>query len=83
MQCVIYRSSKKYDTYLFVEQEDEFSKVPESLMSMLGTLEKVMELDLAERDKLAQNSPEQVMKALQEQGYYLQLPPNAYVNGQG
>ena len=83
MQCVIYRSSKKYDTYLFVEQEDEFSRVPDSLLGMLGKLEKVMALDLAEREKLAQASPEQVMKALQEQGYYLQLPPNAYINGQG
>lgn len=80
MQTVIYRGSKKWDTYLFVEQKDDFSKVPKQLLDMLGGLEFVMQVDLAQRSKLAQVSTADVKKMLMEQGYYLQLPPNNYRN---
>jgi uncharacterized protein len=32
MLCVIYRSSKRDQTYLYVEKKDDFSRVPEELM---------------------------------------------------
>lgn len=32
MFCVIYRSSKRDQTYLYVEKKDDFSRVPEELM---------------------------------------------------
>ncbi|EBW9754898.1 hypothetical protein DQR83_15100, partial [Salmonella enterica subsp. enterica serovar Infantis] len=31
MFCVIYRSSKRDQTYLYVEKKDDFSRVPEAL----------------------------------------------------
>lgn len=79
MHCVIYKSLKKYDTYLFVEKEGEFDRVPDTLMSLLGKLELVMPLELDENRHLAQADPKQVMAALQDQGYYLQLPPKSYI----
>ena len=81
MQCVVYKCSKKMDAYLFVEKEDEFERVPESLLKMLGTLELVMSVNLDEREKLAQADPQQVKTSLVEQGYFLQLPPAAYISG--
>ena len=75
MQCVIYRGRKKYDAYLYVERENDFSRVPQSLLDMLGGLEFVMSLDLSSRQQLAQADPQQVKQLLQEQGYFLQLPP--------
>ncbi len=69
------------DTYLFVEPDQEFKRVPQVLLDMLGRLEYVMEVDLDQRDKLAQADLQQVKTALSEQGYYLQLPPKAYVTG--
>jgi uncharacterized protein YcgL (UPF0745 family) len=42
---------------------------------MLGKLEFVMEVDLAEREKLARIDSKQVRLQLEQQGYYLQLPP--------
>jgi len=45
MKCVVYKGRKKYDTYLFVEQEDDFSRIPESLLTMLGELELVMSVE--------------------------------------
>lgn len=69
------------DAYLFVEPDQEFKRVPQVLLDMLGRLEYVMEVDLDQRDKLAQADLQQVKTALSEQGYYLQLPPKAYVTG--
>lgn len=76
MQCAVYKGRKKRDTYLFVEHEDDFTRVPETLLNMLGELELVMTLDLTGRRRLAQVDPQQVMQLLQSQGYYLQLPPS-------
>ena len=38
MFCVIYRSSKRDQTYLYVEKKDDFSRVPEELMKGFGQL---------------------------------------------
>jgi uncharacterized protein len=75
MHCVIYKGRRKQDTYLYVEREGEFSRVPEALLAMLGDLDWVMALDLSERRSLAQADPEQVCRQLRDQGYYLQMPP--------
>lgn len=75
MHCVIYKGSKKPDHYLYVEAEGNFSRVPEALMTMLGTLERVMSVELSETRKLAQADIVAVMRQLKESGYYLQLPP--------
>jgi len=75
MLCVIYRSAKKAQTYLFVKQRDDFSAVPEALMSMFGTPTLVTIINLATKDKLAMADLSTVKEKLNEQGYYLQLPP--------
>jgi len=73
--CTIYRSLKKADTYLYVEKKDDFSKVPEELMKLVGTPMLVMTMDLDGRDKLAQADLDKVKQELQDKGFYLQLPP--------
>ena len=75
MLCFVYKSLKKSDTYLFVKDKDDFQEVPAALQQMLGRLEFIMEVDLAKRKKLAQADCEQVRQQLQQQGFYLQLPP--------
>ncbi len=75
MFCVIYRSSKRDQTYLYVEKEDDFSRVPEELLRGFGQPRLSMTLALDSRDKLAQADITKVTHALREQGYYLQLPP--------
>ncbi|WP_455220920.1 YcgL domain-containing protein [Kaarinaea lacus] len=81
MICAVYKSHKKFDTYLYVEPDQGFKRVPQTLLDMLGKLEFVMDVDLDKRDKLAQADLQQVKAALIEQGYYLQLPPKAYLSG--
>ena len=75
MFCVIYRSTKREQTYLYVEKKDDFSRVPDELMRSFGTPQMAMLLPLDGRKKLVNADLEKVKTALAEQGYYLQLPP--------
>ncbi|GAA3889753.1 YcgL domain-containing protein [Gibbsiella dentisursi] len=75
MLCVIYRSPKRDQTYLYVEKKDDFSRVPEDLLKSFGTPQFSMMLNLAGREKLANADIDKVKTALQEEGFYLQFPP--------
>ena len=74
MFCAIYKSLKKYDTYLYVATKDDFSRVPEPLLRLLGQPVHVMDLELSPERKLAQEDIVEVMKNLQERGWHLQMP---------
>lgn len=75
MLCVIYRSPKRDQTYLYVEKKDDFSRVPEDLMKSFGTPQLAMVISLDGREKLASADIEKVKEALKEEGFYLQFPP--------
>ncbi|EHD21614.1 MULTISPECIES: YcgL domain-containing protein [Brenneria] len=75
MFCAIYRSSKRDQTYLYVEKKDDFSRVPEELMKSFGKPHLAMLLPLDGSKKLAGADIEKVKQALEEQGFYLQVPP--------
>ncbi|HEJ9093924.1 YcgL domain-containing protein [Serratia odorifera] len=75
MLCVIYRSPKRDQTYLYVEKKDDFSRVPEDLLKSFGTPQFAMLLNLEGRKRLANADIEKVKEALQEEGFYLQFPP--------
>lgn len=75
MFCVIYRSAKREQTYLYVEKKDDFSRVPEELMKGFGKPQLTMLLPLDGRKKLVGADLEKVKASLSAQGYYLQLPP--------
>ena len=46
MFCVIYRSTSRDQTYLYVEKKDDFSRVPEELMKSFGRPQLAMLLPL-------------------------------------
>jgi len=75
MLTAVYKSKKKADAFLFVEKRDDFSKVPEPLMTMLGQPHYVMIINLAKREHLGGSDLEVVKAELNDKGYYLQLPP--------
>lgn len=75
MFCVIYRSTQREQTYLYVEKKDDFSRVPEALLKSFGKPLLVMLMPLDGRKQLRNADLEKVKNALTEQGYYLQLPP--------
>jgi uncharacterized protein len=76
--CVVYRSAKKAESYLYVERENDFARVPQALLDMLGPLTLVMSLELHPQRKLAQVDVVQVMERVQQQGYFLQMPPGSW-----
>lgn len=75
MLCTVYRSPKKQQTYLFINKRDDFSGVPEGLMTTFGTPILVTIINLANKEKLAMADIEKVRIALKDNGFYLQLPP--------
>ncbi|MEQ1531428.1 MAG: YcgL domain-containing protein [Methylococcales bacterium] len=75
MRCFIYKSLKKAHLYLYIEQKDDFSKIPESLLSSFGTLEFVMDLELTPERKLAKEDVSKVLESLANKGFFVQLPP--------
>ncbi len=75
MLCVVYKSLRQFDYYLYVRKEDEFTRVPDGLKQILGVLEKILDLELHENRSLAQVDVREVMQQIEEQGYFLQMPP--------
>lgn len=73
IHCVVYRGKRRPDSYLFVEHRDNFERVPDTLLSLLGKLEFVMALELEPGRRLAQADVVEVMSQLQQRGYYLQM----------
>ena len=78
MHCAIYKGIKKPGDYLYVEKVDDFSRIPQTLLDMMGELKLVMNLELSPERKLAQTDVNKVMASLTEQGYYLQIPPQIH-----
>ncbi|MCP5419164.1 MAG: YcgL domain-containing protein [Gammaproteobacteria bacterium] len=78
MFCAIYKSTRKQDAYLYLADKDEFANVPEALLTMLGEPVHVMDLELSPTLRLAQENVLEVMRNLQERGWFLQLPRQEY-----
>lgn len=77
MRCKIYRSQHQALSYLYLAQGQQLADLPDDLRKSLGQLTWVMDLSLAERQKLAYADIEKVKQSLKQQGFYLQLPPEA------
>lgn len=73
--CAVYKSSKKADTYLYVEKRDDFSEVPEALMKVFGPPKFVTLVPLIKHDKIANIDRSEFIDKVTSEGYYLQLPP--------
>ncbi|MFM8342673.1 MAG: YcgL domain-containing protein [Methylomonas sp.] len=75
MQCYIYKSLKKDELYLYLDKKDDFSAIPDSLMQSFGRLSFVMALELTPERKLARENSEKVIESLNNQGFFVQMPP--------
>jgi hypothetical protein len=82
MECWIYKGSRRDETYLYLAVAEDWSSVPEPLLAAMGRLQLVMSLKLTPERALARANTRSVIAALEQQGYYLQLPP-ARMPGQG
>ena len=73
--CTIYRSSKKEGMYLYVDKQEDLSRVPPALLKQFGKPERAMTLLLHSERSLARVDVVKVLAELEEVGFYLQLPP--------
>lgn len=75
MQCHIYRSPRRRDTYLYLRERDAFAALPPALLTGFGTPQYSFSFVLHEDRALALADAATVRAALNAQGFYLQLPP--------
>ena len=73
--CEIFRSPRKAEMYLYVDKQMGLAEVPDSLLSQFGEPESVMTLLLTPERKLARTSAAEVLEGIQDNGFFLQMPP--------
>lgn len=71
----IYKSPHKDEMYLYVDRKDDLARVPEALLAQFGQPKSVMILPLDRDRKLARANASEVLDKLEQQGFYLQMPP--------
>ncbi|MEJ2060595.1 MAG: YcgL domain-containing protein [Gammaproteobacteria bacterium] len=74
MQCYVYRSTRRADTYIYLAAKDDFDQVPDGLRKVFGEPEFALEFELTPDRRLAQEDPQQVYNNLKNQGFHLQMP---------
>ena len=79
MLCHIYRSNRKFDTYLYLAEKDDFSVVPEDLLRVFGPPEFSFSFDLTQERVLSRENSGEVLDNLNSQGYHLQLQDDILV----
>ena len=73
--CQVYASSRKDETYLYVEKSRGLEDVPAPLLAQFGEPRKCMVLLLTLDKKLARADTAEVLAQIAAQGFYLQMPP--------
>jgi uncharacterized protein len=78
--CRVLASSRQSELYVYLRADLEPDCLPDTLTARTGALREVMTLDLHVQRPLARVDVEQVMRALCERGYFIQLPPNGQLH---
>lgn len=73
--CEIFKSSRKDEMYLYVDKRRGLAPVPEALMATFGKPVAVLTMILTPDKTLARVEVDEVIAAIEEQGFYLQMPP--------
>lgn len=76
--CNVYKSAKTNDVYLYVARDEGLLRVPGALLEKFGEPELALTIDLHPSRRLAREDPVKVIAAIDENGFYLQLPPQPY-----
>lgn len=80
IECDVYKSLKKDETYVFVEAKSLLSELPDALQKILGPTEMAMTLTLTPERKMARGNAHEIIKSIASQGFYLQMPENPHIN---
>mgnify|MGYP000865758580 CR=1 FL=1 len=80
--CDIYKTASKEGMYLYVSREDKLTRVPEFLLQRFAKPILVTTMLLSEKKKLAQADVLKVISEIVDNGFYLQMPPPLYPQGE-
>ena len=73
MWCYIYRSSKKENCYLYMERENDFSHIPEKIMSIFGAPVFVMKVLLDGKRRFVVGTANEIEEKIKVDGFFLQM----------
>lgn len=79
--CSIFRCSKKEGMYLYIDKKAGVESLPDNLRRQIGELELAMTLLISEDKKLARANAKDILQAIADTGFYLQMPPSLYSSG--
>lgn len=82
MWCYIYRSPKKENSYLYIDTENDFSKVPDVLMNVFGEPVLVMKVLLDGKRQFVVGSSQDIEDKIKQDGFFVQMlkDDDFYVN---
>jgi uncharacterized protein YcgL (UPF0745 family) len=72
----VYKSPRREEMYLYVDKARGLVDLPEALLARFGEPQPVMILPLSGGRKLARADAAEVLAAIEENGFYLQMPPS-------
>ncbi|WP_221794863.1 YcgL domain-containing protein [Oceanobacter mangrovi] len=73
--CDVYKSRKKDEAYIYVSRQGGLEKIPEALLEMFGKPQLAMTLIITADKQLARYTGAQILEAIDNQGFFLQMPP--------
>lgn len=79
MECTVFKSLKKDETYVFIQTTTSLSDLPDELIKVLGQTERVITLNLTPEKKMARGNALEVMKSIEKQGFHLQMPEKPHL----
>ena len=71
----VYKTRRKIDMYLYVDDREDLARVPDALLARFGRPELALSLTLSPDRPLARADARDVLCAIRDSGYYLQMPP--------
>lgn len=75
MLCIVFKSNRRPDTYVYVGAVETLSKLPAALQQGLGKLDEVLRFELSPERKLAREDARLVYRNIESIGYHVQFPP--------
>lgn len=73
--CEVFKSARQEGLYLYVDKRTGLREVPEGLIERFGKPVPAMTLILTVDKRLGRAKAAEVMAAIREKGFYLQMPP--------
>ncbi|WP_081296877.1 YcgL domain-containing protein [Gilliamella sp. App4-10] len=73
MWCYIYRSTKKENCYLYMENENDFSTIPDKIISIFGAPIFVMKVLLDGKRKFVVGTANEIEEKIKADGFFLQM----------